>query len=202
MEMLKLTENADNIKKTKCPRTWSVLEEESCVLMLFNHPAAVTTDGARCSHRAALFSPPRPPLMCWLFHFHLCVWWSCGRHLLNHPDVSASSYLPRLCFPLWNSYINSSYELSGSLYIPFLWEISHCLSPIRVLTRLSVSLSMTLSVFLRSFLSSSSSSASAFSAISDPSLSSLLPPCGCSHFLTLPRTRHTQPIDDPQKDPR
>uniref|UniRef100_A0A3B4TZV4 Regulating synaptic membrane exocytosis 2 n=1 Tax=Seriola dumerili TaxID=41447 RepID=A0A3B4TZV4_SERDU len=39
-------------------------------------------------------------------------------------------------------------------------------------------------------------------AISDPSLSSLLPPCGCSHFLTLPRTRHTQPIDDPQKDPR
>ncbi|XP_035861905.1 regulating synaptic membrane exocytosis protein 2 isoform X47 [Sander lucioperca] len=23
-----------------------------------------------------------------------------------------------------------------------------------------------------------------------------------SHFLTLPRTRHTQPIDDPQKDPR
>lgn len=38
--------------------------------------------------------------------------------------------------------------------------------------------------------------------ISDPSLSSLLLPCGCSHFLTLPRTRHTQPIDDPQKDPR
>uniref|UniRef100_A0A671VT30 Regulating synaptic membrane exocytosis 2 n=1 Tax=Sparus aurata TaxID=8175 RepID=A0A671VT30_SPAAU len=40
------------------------------------------------------------------------------------------------------------------------------------------------------------------SAISDPSLSSLLPPCVCSHFLTLPRTRHTQPIDDPQRDPR
>uniref|UniRef100_A0A3Q1JRK4 Uncharacterized protein n=1 Tax=Anabas testudineus TaxID=64144 RepID=A0A3Q1JRK4_ANATE len=40
------------------------------------------------------------------------------------------------------------------------------------------------------------------SAILDPSLSSLLPPCGCSHFLTLPRTRHTQPIDDPHKDSR
>ncbi|XP_067365797.1 regulating synaptic membrane exocytosis protein 2 isoform X24 [Channa argus] len=39
------------------------------------------------------------------------------------------------------------------------------------------------------------------SAILDPSLSSLLPPCGYSHFLTLPRNRHTQRIDDPQKDP-
>uniref|UniRef100_A0A8C7ZZQ6 Regulating synaptic membrane exocytosis 2 n=1 Tax=Oryzias sinensis TaxID=183150 RepID=A0A8C7ZZQ6_9TELE len=32
--------------------------------------------------------------------------------------------------------------------------------------------------------------------------SDLLPSCGCSHFLTLPRTRHTQLIDDPEKDPR
>lgn len=27
-------------------------------------------------------------------------------------------------------------------------------------------------------------------------------PCDCSHFLTLPRTSHTQPFDDPQTDPR
>uniref|UniRef100_A0A3B3YYB1 Regulating synaptic membrane exocytosis 2 n=1 Tax=Poecilia mexicana TaxID=48701 RepID=A0A3B3YYB1_9TELE len=33
-------------------------------------------------------------------------------------------------------------------------------------------------------------------------LSSLLPPCVCSHFLTLPRTRHTQPAGDPQRDLR
>uniref|UniRef100_A0A3P9JVT0 Regulating synaptic membrane exocytosis 2 n=1 Tax=Oryzias latipes TaxID=8090 RepID=A0A3P9JVT0_ORYLA len=32
--------------------------------------------------------------------------------------------------------------------------------------------------------------------------SDLLPSCGSSHFLTLPRTRHTQLIDDPEKDPR
>lgn len=38
--------------------------------------------------------------------------------------------------------------------------------------------------------------------ISDPSLSFLLPPCDCSHFLTIPRTRHIQPIDGHQKDHR
>uniref|UniRef100_A0A8C6MES2 Regulating synaptic membrane exocytosis 2 n=1 Tax=Nothobranchius furzeri TaxID=105023 RepID=A0A8C6MES2_NOTFU len=38
--------------------------------------------------------------------------------------------------------------------------------------------------------------------ISEPSLSSLLPPCGCSHFLTLPRSRHIQFIGDHPKDRR
>ena len=83
---------------------------------------------------------------------------------------------------------------SRNLSLPQFSHPSICL-----LTILSISNPFCLSPFLlllllllRFFLST----------ISDPSLSSLLPPCVCSHFLTLPRTRHTQPIDDPQRDPR
>lgn len=40
------------------------------------------------------------------------------------------------------------------------------------------------------------------SCISDPSLSFFLLPRDCSHFLTIPRTSHTHPLNDPQTDPR
>lgn len=33
-------------------------------------------------------------------------------------------------------------------------------------------------------------------------LLSSCPSCVCSHFLTIPRTRHFPPVDDPQRDPR
>lgn len=56
------------------------------------------------------------------------------------------------------------------------------------------------SFFLQPPLCSSSSASP--SATSHFHLSFFLLPCDCSHFLTLPRTSHTQPFGDPQTDPR
>ena len=112
-------------------------------------------------------------------------------HSISQPILSSMPVSP-LC----NCYINLSYEHSHSMYEkPLILSLSfltlHLSAYDSVYLQCSFSLSPLL-LLLCFFLG----------AISDPSLSSLLPPCGCSHFLTLPRTRHTQPIDDPQRDPR
>lgn len=124
-------------------------------------------------------------------------------HMMSQPLLSSSRD-----FPLWDCHINLFCELSSVSLHPvslrnLLFSLS--LSPPGFLNSPSVCLWLYLQTFLSIYLSP-------FllllllcfflGAISDPFLSSLLPPCDCSHFLTLPRTRHTQPVDDPQKDPR
>lgn len=82
------------------------------------------------------------------------------------------------------------WAFSLSLYILLLWEISRSLPSVFSPLHLSASFlprSSPPRLLVRCHLRS---------------ISSLLPPCVCSHFLTLPRTRHTQPCDDPQEDSR
>lgn len=144
-------------------------------------------------------------VVCFALLQSVCVWKSWGRHLLTIWCLNLS-YLPHVIFLFETVTSTFSASFPQSLYILFLWGISCSLSlslSLGFLNSPSVCLWLYLQTFLSIYLSPFLLLLCFFlGAISDPFLSSLLPPCDCSHFLTLPRTRHTQPVDDPQKDPR
>lgn len=129
-------------------------------LMFFNHSVEETSSGFRCLDCAVLFFPAWMLLVCLVYHFHLSVWWSWGRHLLTIRFLSLS-YLPRLFF-LFET-VTSTFPMSFlCLFTSYFFEESLVLSP---LVSSPLHLSAYDSVYLQFFhslslLSSSSSSAS------------------------------------------
>lgn len=172
-------------------------------LHLFNHAVEVATSRFRCFDCAVLSCRSCECCRCVRCATLICLCGKAEEDISSPSDVSAS-----LIFLTWFSSLKLSHQ-------PFLWAFSVSLHPISLRNLLfSLPQFPHPSIYMPMILSISNPfSLSPFlllllllhfflGAISDPSLSSLLPPCDCSHFLTLPRTRHTQPVDDPQKDPR
>lgn len=117
------------------------------------------------------------------------------QHSASSPLLSAS---PK--FPLKS--LHPPPPLPPALYVPSLPQLpTSLLHPFSRLPSLPNSSSPPLFSLRCAFIMSCRLSSSAPSQFHLCLLSSCSS-CVCSHFLTLPRTRHFPPVDDPQTDPR